>query len=186
MVQTVITSYQYFSLLGQVVIGIVFLLYLGKIFLKNKGLDNLRKKISPYTYHLIFFLSLVATLASLFLSEVAKFQPCILCWYQRIAMYPQPLILYTAIVRNERVLKPYLLILNIMGAVVAAYHYALQIAPKGVLLPCSKELTGISVSCVEGYKFYMGYMSFPLMSLTVFVLIIILLLLDAKDPKRSK
>lgn len=186
MVKAVINSYQYFALLGQIAISIVILLYLSKLLFKSKAFDKLRKRISPHSYLLAFLLSFIATLASLFLSEVAKFQPCILCWYQRTMMYPQPLLLYTAIVRNERFLKPYLLVLNVIGAGVAVYHYALQIAPKGVLLPCAKDLTGVSVSCVKGYKFYMGYMSFPLMSLTVFSLIIILLLMDVKNPKRSK
>ncbi len=186
MVKAIINSYQYLVLLGQIAIGAVILLYLGKIFFKAKAYDKLQQKIAPYSYHLIFLLSLIATLASLFLSEAAKFQPCILCWYQRIMMYPQPLLLYTAILRNERFLKPYLLVLNVVGAGVAAYHYILQIAPQGALLPCAKDPTGVYVSCVKGYKFYMGYMSFPLMSLTVFLLIIILILTDVENPNRSK
>lgn len=186
MVKAVVDSYQYLALLGQIAIGVVVLLYLMKVFFKSKTLDQLRKKIAPRAYLLAFFLSLIATLASLFLSEVAKFQPCILCWYQRIAMYPQLLLFYIAIFRQERVLKPYLIMVNVLGAIVAAYHYALQIAPKGALLPCAKDLTGVSVSCIEGYKFYLGYMSFPLMALTVFLLLIILLLFsNAQNPKRS-
>jgi len=157
-------------------------MYLAKFFGKSKALDNLRQKISTHSYLLVFLLSLAATLASLFLSEVAKFQPCILCWYQRILMYPQPLLLYTALVRNERVLKPYLLVLNILGALIAIYHYLLQRMPQSLLAPCDTS----GISCVKGYKFYMGYMSFPLMSLTLFLLIIIILLLDVKNPKRSK
>lgn len=187
MIAVVLQVFLYLSLLGQVAILTVILLFLAQIFFKNKVLKNLRQKISPYSYHLTFFLSLIATLASLFLSEVAKFQPCILCWYQRIAMYPQPLLFYIAILRKERLLKPYLLPVNVIGALIALYHYSLQVLPKSMFVPCDKSLTGVSVSCTEGYKFYLGYMSFPLMAFTVFVLLIILLLFSyGKNPRGSK
>jgi len=35
----------------------------------------------------------VATLGSLFFSEIMSVPVCVLCWYQRIAMYPLVLIL---------------------------------------------------------------------------------------------
>jgi len=163
-VKNIVNSYSYLALLGDIAIIIAVLWF-----------KRLRQIIGPYSYHLAFFLSLIATLASLFLSEVAKFQPCILCWYQRIAMYPQPLLYYIALIRKERVLKPYLLVVNIIGAGIALYHYLLQVMPKSLFAPCNTDLTGVSVSCVKGYKFYFGFMSFPLMALTVFVLLIILL-----------
>lgn len=180
-------SFSIVSLLGQVAILAVVALFIGKHAFGDKTLKLLQKKISPYSYHLALLLSLIATLSSLYLSEIAKFQPCILCWYQRIAMYPQVLLFYIALVRNERVLAPYLLPLNAIGGLIALYHYSLQVLPKSFFVPCNKTLTGVSVSCTEGYKFFFGYMSFPLMAATVFALIFILLLFSyAKDTPRSK
>ncbi len=185
MIKTIVLSYSYGAVLGQLAIIIVVLLYLAKVLFKSNRFDQLRKTIQPYSYHLAFLLSLIATLASLFLSEAVKFQPCILCWYQRVMMYPQPILLYISLVRNERFLKPYLITMSVIGAVVSAYHYGLQRFPQSLYAPCNTDLSG--VSCIKGYLFYFGYMSFPLMALTVFVLLIILMLFsNAQNLKHSK
>src|SRR5690606_33844852 len=48
--------------------------------------------------------SLVATLGSLYFSEVRGFEPCTLCWYQRILMYPIVLISGVALFqKNARI-----------------------------------------------------------------------------------
>ena len=128
-----------------------------------------------YSYVFAFIVTLTATLGSLFYSEVIKFQPCILCWYQRIMMYSQTILLYIAIARNEKVIKPYLIALNIIGAAIAGYHYLIQRFPQTAFTPCS--IAG-GVSCIKGYTYYYGYISIPFMALTAFVLNIILLQLS--------
>lgn len=161
------------ALLGNIGLGVLLLLLIGQILFKNKLLKKLIIVIEPYNYYLVFFLALIATLASLFLSEIVKFKPCILCWYQRIAMYPQALLLYIGIVRNEKVLTPYLIALNVAGALVSVYHFSLHVFPNA--LPAGCDSTVVGVSCVKGYSFYYGFMTFPYMALTVFVLNIVLL-----------
>jgi disulfide bond formation protein DsbB len=188
MVKIAFNVFAYLSLLGQVGILIVLSLYFIKSFSKNKIYKKIKIFISKNAYYLAFFLSLIATLSSLFISEIAKFPPCVLCWYQRIAMYPQPVLLFIAILKKEYVLKPYLITINIIGGTIALYHYLLQILPKSQFITCNKSLTGIAVSCTEKYNFYFGYMSFPLMALTVFILLIIIILFsnNAKNTNRSK
>ena len=44
----------------------------------------------------------VATLGSLYFSEEAGYIPCRLCWYQRIFMYPLPILIALAIARRSR------------------------------------------------------------------------------------
>lgn len=161
------------ALLGSIALAVMLLLYLAKKLFKNKGFDRLSAFLAPKSYYLVFFLSFIATLSSLFLSEILKFSPCVLCWYQRIAMYPQPLLLYIAIVRNERVLGPYLIAMNVIGGLIAAYHYSLHLLPNVIPAGCDPSLVG--VSCVKGYSFYYGFMTFPAMALVVFVLNIVLL-----------
>ena len=178
MINIVFSIFAYLSLLGQ--IGIIVVVF-GLIFLKKykyKHFNNIKSFISKRAYSLAFILTLIATFSSLFISEIAKFPPCVLCWYQRIVMYPQPILLFIAILRKEYVLKPYLLVLNILGGFIALYHYLLQILPKSQFIVCNKSLTGIAVSCTENYQFYFGYMSFPLMALTVFLLLIIIMSLS--------
>jgi disulfide bond formation protein DsbB len=171
MVDTVVNLLATLTLVGDVIIIVVLLLLAAQLLFKANYLLQLKKLISPHAYLGTFIVSLVATLGSLFFSEVAKWEPCVLCWYQRVLMYPQTLLLYTGIMRNERVLKPYLLILNSVGAMIATYHYMIQRDPSLSLLPC----TASGPSCTFVPNFYYGYISIPFMALTAFVLIILLM-----------
>lgn len=148
-----------------------------------KGVALYRKYLGGHAFYLVFLISLFSTFGSLFFSEIAKFNPCVLCWYQRIFMYPQPILIYMAIMRNEKVIKPYLLIMNIIGAGIAAYQYILQRFPNSFLANC--PASG-GVSCVKGYTFYFGFISIPMMALTAFVLNIILLSISNSKNQESK
>lgn len=140
--------------------------------------------VSSNAFNLIFLSTIIATLGSLYFSEIAKFQPCILCWYQRIFMYPQPLLAFTGIFRDEaRFLKPYLMVLNIGGLLFSFYHnFILWFPQYGELVQCSSKG---GPSCIEGYKFYFGYITIPLMALTVFVFNIIILILFVRKPSKK-
>ena len=59
-----------------------------------------------------WFIALAAMLGSLYYSEIRGLAPCVLCWYQRILMYPQVLLLGLAIVKNDRGIADYILLLN--------------------------------------------------------------------------
>src|SRR5205814_867353 len=111
-------------------------------------------------------IALLSTLGSLFLSEVVKFQPCILCWYQRVMMYPQAILYYIALMRQERFLKPYTIALSLIGMVVGIYQWIIQRFPGSLYVPCSTNEFG--VSCVKGYHFTLGYISYPLVAATAF------------------
>ena len=119
-----------------------------------------------------FLVALIATAGSLFYSEIAGFEPCKLCWFQRIFMYPQVLLLGMAIWKKERAIADYGILLAVLGALVAGYHYLLQlgIAPN---LPCSA--VGYSAACSQVFVMNFGYITIPLMSFTAFLLIVIAL-----------
>ncbi len=72
---------------------------------------------------------LLATAGSLYFSEVAGFEPCTLCWYQRIAMYPLVVILGVAAARRERSGAVYAAALAAIGALISPYHIALEWVP---------------------------------------------------------
>jgi disulfide bond formation protein DsbB len=82
-------------------------------------------------------IALVATLGSLYLSEVWGLVPCELCWYQRILMYPLVVVLGVAVLeRRERVYRTGLP-LSLGGGAVAAYHSWLQASVAGGSSGCS-------------------------------------------------
>lgn len=126
-------------------------------------------RIAPSVMLLALVVAVVATTGSLFYSEIAGYEPCTLCWYQRILMYPQVLLLGLAVIGgNASCAVTPCLILSLGGMGVAAFHYLLQL---GVLAPTSCSAVGYAVSCAERFMMHFGYITIPLMAFTAFALI---------------
>lgn len=120
----------------------------------------------------VFAVSLSALLGSLFYSDIAGYEPCKLCWYQRVLMYPQALLYGLAILKKDKKIADYGILLSIVGAVIAGYHYLLQI---GFLPSVSCGVVGYSVSCSQRFVLQYGYITIPMMALSAFLLIAALL-----------
>ncbi|MDX1776525.1 MAG: disulfide bond formation protein B [Desulfobulbales bacterium] len=115
----------------------------------------------------------VSVLGSLFFSYVMEFAPCVLCWYQRIFLFPLAIILAVGLFPLDRNVVKYALPLAIAGWLTAAYHNLLYagLIPESIQ-PCSR-----GVSCTEEYIELFGFLSIPLLSLLSFTTIIALLLI---------
>lgn len=72
--------------------------------------------------YLAWVVALVATLGSLYFSEIRQFRPCILCWYQRICMYPLVILLGIAAFRSDFGIRKYALPLAVIGWFTALYQ----------------------------------------------------------------
>jgi disulfide bond formation protein DsbB len=120
--------------------------------------------------------AIVATLGSLYFSEIRKFSPCVLCWYQRILMYPLVIIIAVGILRRDKYLHWYVLPLTILGLIISSYHNLLyyQILPES-WVPCTA-----GVSCTTRFFAWFGFITIPLLSLTAFTVITCCMLLSAK------
>ncbi len=118
--------------------------------------------------------SVVAVLGSLFYSNVANFAPCILCWYQRICMYPLLAILVVGILLKDKKIYWYVLPIALVGWLISIYHNLLQykIIPEAIS-PCSSTGT----SCTTLYTNYFGFVTIPLLSFLAFSVIIICMVL---------
>ena len=115
-----------------------------------------------------FAVSFAAFLGSIFYSEIAGFPPCALCWLQRAFMYPQVLLLGVALLRHDRRILDYVLILSFAGAALAGYNQYLQFG--GIpLVPCG--IAPGTVSCSQRFFLEFGYVTIPMMSLTAFALV---------------
>jgi disulfide bond formation protein DsbB len=112
-----------------------------------------------------------ATLGSLFFSEVMGLKPCILCWYQRIFMYPLVVVFLVGLFQLDRSVFHYALPIAMIGWCFAVYHYLVYSGyiPEN-LQPCSKE-----VSCVEIDLELLGFITIPMMSILAYTAIILLL-----------
>jgi disulfide bond formation protein DsbB len=116
-----------------------------------------------------FIIALIATLGSLFFSEFAGYNPCKLCWFQRIFMYPLVLLYGVAILRKDRWMGVYGFLMSIIGAAIAGYHYLAQLG----IAETSCEVVGYSSACSEFFTLTFGYVTIPMMALVAFLLIAI-------------
>lgn len=142
------------------------------------GWSRLREAVCPYALPLAFIVATIATTSSLYFQYGVGFTPCLLCWYQRIAMYPLSLLLGLTSFRGDlTVAKRYMLPLPIVGAVISTYHYQLERNPSEPTLSCGY---GEPV-CSQALFNIFGFISIPYMALSAFLLIVTLLLL-AREP----
>ena len=136
--------------------------------------ERVRNWFWGYELWAAFVVAAIATGGSLFLSEVAGFIPCEMCWYQRICMYPLSLLtLFAAVHRDHRVAR-YLLPFPVIGACVSIYH--LLIENKVVSTP---QACQVGAGCTVKWINYFGYMTIPTLAFTGFALLIIFLGLAA-------
>lgn len=127
-----------------------------------------------------WMVALLATAGSLFFSYVMEFAPCVLCWYQRIFLFPLVVVLARGLFPYDRGVVRYALPLAGLGWVVAGYHNLVYsgIVPES-LQPCAK-----GVSCREEYLNLFGFLTIPALSLLAFsTLAGLLIALDRRAPK---
>lgn len=123
--------------------------------------------LKKYILYIAWSQSLVAMFGSLFFSEIMKFTPCVLCWYQRILMYPLVAIIAVGILRKDKGIYTYVLPLSITGFLIAVYHNLLYYG----LLPESVKPCLLGVSCTTKFFAWFGFITIPFLSLTAFAII---------------
>jgi disulfide bond formation protein DsbB len=131
--------------------------------------------------YLAWVIALVATVGSLFFSEVMELPPCILCWYQRIAMYPLVFVLGAGIIMRDRRVKYYALPLSLVGLGISIYHNLLYYG----MIPDSITPCTTGVSCTTVQIEWLGFITIPLMALTAFVLVSVCLLLQRSGEDKT-
>ena len=124
------------------------------------------------------FLVTAATASSLWYSEVVGFDPCRLCWYQRIAMFPMVFILVGAMIDKTRRVVVYTAPLLAIGLIIAVYHWLLQFGFISKSLDCG--VVGQSSSCSGRWVVEYGFVSIPFMAGTIFFTTLLVLLIQAR------
>lgn len=125
----------------------------------------------PFVF-LAWAVAAVATLGALFLGEVMGYVPCVLCWYQRIAMFPLAIVLAIGLFPYDPRVVRYGLALAAAGALLALYHLGLVAGwiPESAA-PCRQ-----GVPCSDPQVVWLGFVTIPLLALGAFVAIAALLL----------
>lgn len=136
---------------------------------------NWRKFVLNNGTQLSFMIALVATAGSLYLSEILRYEPCKLCWIQRIFMYPLVLLFVVASIKKDQWVYRYALPLSIIGGCFSLYHYLMQKTPL-----FSEGGTCGPVPCSYDALDWFGVITVPFLALIAFVLITVLQLLLRK------
>ena len=149
------------------------------------GRDRVRSAFARQERHPLAWawaVAAVATAGSLYLSDVVGLVPCLLCWYQRIAMYPLVLVLGVGWWRGDAGAWRYALPLSTVGLAISVYHRALQARPALEVVQC-----GTGPPCTGRYLNIFGFVTIPTMAGAAFLLVTALLLalrtLDAEPTE---
>ena len=162
---TMNTLWSVLSVVAQILcVGILLSLYIPKFrdtvfsrFFKTHGLT------------VAFLVALLATVGSLIYSDIIGYEPCKLCWFQRIFIYPEVIILGMALWRKEYIVKLYGIVLAIIGGLIALFHYVGQLGWNPFGLECL--VIGYSSSCAKNFVLQFGYITIPLMAVSACALI---------------
>ena len=130
----------------------------------------------------IWIISLIATLGSLYFSEVRGYEPCELCWYQRILMYPIVLIITVAYIQKNSRIAITTALFSCIGGCISLYHYGIQ---KVDFLSDAAPVCG-QVSCTGMYMNLFGFITIPFLALTAFILIAVASFYLIKVSKEEK
>ncbi len=135
--------------------------------------------IQKNAMYIILVQVIVAIVGSLYLSDVKGFEPCVLCWYQRIFMYSLLPVVIIAILKKEQKIYQYTLPMAILGIIVSTYHNLLY---TGIIE--NAEFCSTGISCTSKYIEYFGFITIPFLAFVGFAVIIILSIINRNYIKK--
>jgi disulfide bond formation protein DsbB len=116
-----------------------------------------------------FLISLGAILGSLFYSQIVGYEACDLCWWQRVFIYPQVLIFGLALWKKNKSAFFYAVPMAIVAGLVALYQVLAVDVGWGSFLAC----TSVGAACAKVYVKEFGYVTIPVMSLTITLYVLV-------------
>jgi len=183
--QQVFLSLNYNVSLLTIVLGIFLLIWIISLVYFSKRKKECEKFSSIFKYSLPigFFVSLVASLITLYYSDILGVLPCGLCWFQRVSLYAMVLIFGLAWLRNDKNIFPYVLVLSIFGEIISLYHHYLQMG-YSELLPC--PVVASTIDCAKPTFIEFGFITFPFMAVILFIFFILLASFAHNCSKKTK
>lgn len=137
--------------------------------------NPIRAFFKQYTFLFSFVLAFSAVCFSLFYSNVIGFPPCELCWISRITMYPLALLLGMEFYKKDKSILDHSIVLALLNVITSLYHVYIEHGGESSL-PCADPNVVTQVSCATRYVYEFGYVTMPLMALTVSFFILMLLI----------
>jgi disulfide bond formation protein DsbB len=174
MTNAVSTGLATLAILVQIALAVVALLALASLLSVHarNALVELRDTMLGGELWAAWAVALVATLGSLYFSEIANFVPCEMCWFQRITMYPLTVILLVAALRRDvRAGVQYAFVFPIVGMGLSAYHIYIEENPGAQPSGCMVGGTSCATKWIDKF----GYITIPVLAITAFAAILMLL-----------
>ena len=172
--------------LGTIGLQIVILIILVNFLFYRSRENKILLFVKDYTFYIGFLVALGAVFLSLFYSEIVGFPPCELCWIQRIFLYPQLILFGMELYKKERSIIDFSIVFAILGSITSIYHLYIENGGSSILGCSAINPTNVNVvSCATRYIYEFGYVTMPLMALTL-SLFIISILLNYKYMARIK
>jgi disulfide bond formation protein DsbB len=167
--ETVVTILSFFTIFGDIVVLLLLIATLAQVLGVRKKACALSRPIDRYGLPLLFLIPLLASIGSLYFSEIALWTPCKECWFQRIFMYSQVPIVLVALLRRDTSVAVPVLTLSLIGMVFAIKQYVSQVL--NILMPSLTGTCGDAANpCSSTQIFQFGYITIPMMALTAFAL----------------
>lgn len=159
----------FFALLALLALAGSAIVLVARFTMRGSG-SGLVDQLAPLGLPIPALVTSVSMLGSLYFSEVANYRPCVLCWYQRIAMYSLAVILVIAAIRRDRSITPYAMALAGIGTVISGYHWLLERWPSIDTGSCSPD-----APCSVPYFEVFGFVSLAFMAFGAFVTVLVFL-----------
>lgn len=173
----------YMPILTLVVFVLLIFVYLHHFhFHLTKKESRILKSISSFALPLGFFSTLFAAIISLIYSDYLGELACGLCWFQRVFIYSQVILFAVAYIKNDMKIFTYSFWLSVVGGIIALYHESLQLG-YSELIPCPTVAS--TVDCAKPTFLSFGFITFPFMSITLFLFLILLGIAVRKSNKKE-
>ncbi len=153
---------------------LVLVLFLGLI-----TKQSFIKQFARYAHYILVAIFSLSVVVSLIYSDYFGFAPCILCWYQRIAIFGILILLFTEDITKSSLLRKQIFVFAGLGSIVALIHVTLELFPNANLEVCGTD----GVSCSIQYVQEFGYVTVPVMSLAALLSAIIITFVAKRYPQ---
>lgn len=164
----------YWLAIGTIALQIAAAALLAAYLLRKRfpDLEDIARFLGTWGLWIAFIVSAAASIVTIVHSNIFGLPPCPLCWWQRVFLYPQVVLFAIAALRRDHGIVLYSTLLSFIGAGIALYHHILQMYPMGGL-PCPSEG---GVSCAQILFLQFDYVTYPMMALSLFAFLIVLML----------
>lgn len=142
-------------------------------------------KLKPYLVPASLLIAVAGMAGSLYFSEVQLLVPCVLCWYQRLSLYPLVPIYLVSMFRHDDKVYLYSWPFLIFGLIVSGYHNVLYYAVNWGMRPDWSGPCVAGVSCTTRYMEWLGFITIPLMSFMAHLLIAVFMVLLWQSSRKK-